>query len=216
MPDRNNGPNTERTSAGRFARGNAGRPRGARHKTTLAVEALLEGEAEGLTRKAVEMAMAGDTTALRLCMERICPPRKDAPVQGAKFIYIGGRMARLYKGEPPVYMADYEQNYVSNYYAKPDNQIITIKHKMGGYDDNWFPNEHLVPMSGTPVEFGFSTKEIVKRLPTKVCFPDAGKNLEPVEESGKESGKKEAGKKDGEKSGEKKQAGDDQGKKGDR
>ncbi len=81
MPDGNNGPRTDRAADGRFARGNAGRPRGARHKTTLAVEALLEGEAEGLTRKAVEMAMSGDTTALRLCMERICPPRKDAPVQ---------------------------------------------------------------------------------------------------------------------------------------
>ena len=81
MPNGNNGPTTERTSNGRFARGNVGRPRGARHKTTLAVEALLEGEAEGLTRKAVELAMAGDTTALRLCMERICPPCKDVPVQ---------------------------------------------------------------------------------------------------------------------------------------
>ncbi len=81
MPDGNNGPKTGRALNGRFARGNAGRPRGARHKTTLVVEALLDGEAKGLTRKAVEMAMAGDTTALRLCLERICPPRKDAPVQ---------------------------------------------------------------------------------------------------------------------------------------
>jgi hypothetical protein len=41
-----------------------GRPAGSRHRTSLAVEALLEGEAEGLTRKAVEMALGGDTTAL--------------------------------------------------------------------------------------------------------------------------------------------------------
>jgi hypothetical protein len=41
---------------------------------------LLEGEAEGLTRKAVELALNGDTTALRLCLERIMPPRKDKPV----------------------------------------------------------------------------------------------------------------------------------------
>jgi hypothetical protein len=26
------------------------------------------------------MALEGDTTALRLCLERIAPPRKDAPV----------------------------------------------------------------------------------------------------------------------------------------
>ena len=59
----------------------AGRPLGSRHKTTLAVEALLDGEAEGLTRKAVDMAMAGDTTALRLCIERVAPVRKGRPVK---------------------------------------------------------------------------------------------------------------------------------------
>lgn len=65
---------------GKFAPGNPGKPRGARHKLTRAVEELLEGEAEGLTRKAVELALDGDTTALRLCLERIAPPRKDTPV----------------------------------------------------------------------------------------------------------------------------------------
>lgn len=58
----------------------AGKPKGTRHRTTRAVEALLEGEAENLTRKAVELALDGDTTALRLCIERICPVRKDAPI----------------------------------------------------------------------------------------------------------------------------------------
>jgi len=57
-----------------------GKPKGARHKATLAALELLDGEAESLTRKAVELAMEGDTTALRLCLERIAPPRKDAPV----------------------------------------------------------------------------------------------------------------------------------------
>ena len=41
----------------------AGKPAGARNKTTLAVEALLDGEAEGLTRKAIELANAGDIAA---------------------------------------------------------------------------------------------------------------------------------------------------------
>jgi hypothetical protein len=59
----------------------AGRPQGSRHKTTLAMEELLDGEAEKLTRKAVELALAGDGQALRLCIERIIPPRKDRPVQ---------------------------------------------------------------------------------------------------------------------------------------
>ena len=79
MPEsnRNNGRNTD----GTFGKGNPGKRHGIRHKTTLAIQALLDGEGEALTRKAVEMALAGDTTALRLCLERIAPPRKDSPVR---------------------------------------------------------------------------------------------------------------------------------------
>jgi hypothetical protein len=55
----------------------AGRPRGARNRATLAAEALLEGEAEALTRKAIELALGGDITALRLCLDRIVPPRRE-------------------------------------------------------------------------------------------------------------------------------------------
>jgi hypothetical protein len=73
---RNSGRNTD----GTFASGNSGKPRGARHRATQAVLALLDGQAEALTRKAVDMALYGDVTALRLCLERIAPPRKDAPV----------------------------------------------------------------------------------------------------------------------------------------
>lgn len=63
-----------------FRPGNPGKPKGIRHKVTQAVEALLDGEADKLTRKAVELALEGDTVALRLCLERICPPRKSRPV----------------------------------------------------------------------------------------------------------------------------------------
>lgn len=71
-----------RKTDGTFAAGNTlgGRTKGSRHKTTLAIEALLEGEAEGLTRKAIEMAMEGDTVALRLCLDRLSPARKDVPI----------------------------------------------------------------------------------------------------------------------------------------
>ncbi len=69
------------TTRGRpFQAGNAGRPKGARNRATVAMEALLEGEAEKLARRAVEMALEGDTTALRLCMHRILPARKDRHV----------------------------------------------------------------------------------------------------------------------------------------
>jgi hypothetical protein len=74
--------NNAATTRGRpFAKGNPGRPRGARHRVTLAAEALLDGEAEALTRKAIELALAGDVIALRLCLDRILPPRRERPVE---------------------------------------------------------------------------------------------------------------------------------------
>jgi hypothetical protein len=68
-----------------FVKGQSGNPAGkktgTRHAVTWAVEMLLEGEAEALTRKAVSMALAGDTVALRLCLDRIAPPRREALVE---------------------------------------------------------------------------------------------------------------------------------------
>jgi hypothetical protein len=59
----------------------AGKPPGARHRATMAAEALLDGEVQALTRKAIERALEGDGVALRLCLERILPARKDRPVK---------------------------------------------------------------------------------------------------------------------------------------
>jgi Family of unknown function (DUF5681) len=77
-----------------FERGRSGNPGGrrlgSRNKATLAAAALLAGESEALTRKAVEMALAGDPTAMRLCMERVLPPCRERtikfslpPIEGA-------------------------------------------------------------------------------------------------------------------------------------
>jgi hypothetical protein len=57
-----------------------GRPRGARNRATLLVQNLLAEEAEAIGRKAVEMAKGGDLAAIRLCMARLAPARKDEPV----------------------------------------------------------------------------------------------------------------------------------------
>jgi len=73
--------NATNTRGKPFAKGNPGKPKGARHKVSRAVEALLDGQAEELTRKAIERALAGDAVALRLCLDRICPPRRDRPVE---------------------------------------------------------------------------------------------------------------------------------------
>ncbi len=74
-----------KASGGRpFQKGRSGNPAGrrpgCRNRATMAAEALLEGDAQALTRKAIELALAGDTTALRLCLERIVPQRKSRSV----------------------------------------------------------------------------------------------------------------------------------------
>jgi hypothetical protein len=71
---------------GKFAPGHVGgpgRPPGSRNKATLAVQELLDGQAEAITQKAVDLALEGDIAALKLCLERICPPRKERAVDVA-------------------------------------------------------------------------------------------------------------------------------------
>lgn len=55
----------------------AGRPKGALNATTRAVQALLDGDAEEIARKAIELAKAGDGPVLRAVLDRIAPARKD-------------------------------------------------------------------------------------------------------------------------------------------
>ena len=69
-----------RNTVGQFASGNSGRPKGSRNTATIALEGLLQGQAEALTQTAVTKALEGDSVALRLCMERIAPAPKDNPV----------------------------------------------------------------------------------------------------------------------------------------
>ena len=69
-----------RNTAGQFTTGNSGKPKGSRNKATLAIESLLQGQAEALTQTAVFKALEGDSVALRLCMERLAPAPKDQPV----------------------------------------------------------------------------------------------------------------------------------------
>ncbi len=74
-----------RGADGRFAPGQsgnpAGRPRGSKNRATRAAQSLLDGEAEALTRKAVELALGGDVAALRFCLSRVTAPRRGPPVE---------------------------------------------------------------------------------------------------------------------------------------
>jgi hypothetical protein len=69
----------------------AGRPRGIKDRRVKFWE-LLEPHAPRLIEKVVQFALEGDTTALRLCLERICPPIK-AQSEPVKFRTLAGSFA---------------------------------------------------------------------------------------------------------------------------
>jgi hypothetical protein len=66
-----------------FAPGNTlgrGRPKGSRNKAKSPEQATLDEYAPHLTRKCIALAMQGDRSALRICMERVSPARRGSRI----------------------------------------------------------------------------------------------------------------------------------------
>lgn len=67
-----------------FKKGQSGNPagkrKGSRNRASRVLDELMDGEAEAITRTAIDQAKEGNPVALRLCMERIMPARKDRPI----------------------------------------------------------------------------------------------------------------------------------------
>jgi hypothetical protein len=57
----------------------SGRPSRARQAACVA-EALIGRKTVALTNKLIELALLGDRTALRLCLDRIAPARREPPI----------------------------------------------------------------------------------------------------------------------------------------
>lgn len=64
-----------------FGPGNPGKPKGARHKTTLLAEKLMQDDAENIVNAVLAAAKGGDMTAARIVLDRIAPARRDSPVR---------------------------------------------------------------------------------------------------------------------------------------
>jgi hypothetical protein len=58
----------------------AGKPAGARNKSTRMVLAIMERGAKEITEAVVKLAKDGDLSAARLVIERLLPPAKDRPI----------------------------------------------------------------------------------------------------------------------------------------
>ena len=59
----------------------AGRPRGSRNRKTMLLQNMLDDDGEAILQQAIDMAKAGNTFALRLCLERLLPKRRHEPVE---------------------------------------------------------------------------------------------------------------------------------------
>ena len=57
-----------------------GKPKGARHKTTLLAEKLMQDDAENIVNAVLTAARDGDMAAARIVLDRILPARRDNPV----------------------------------------------------------------------------------------------------------------------------------------
>lgn len=129
-------------------------------------------------------------------------------IEEAQWIYIGGRMAPPYRGEPPVYIADLEGNVVSCCYLDPGNHLLTLRHPRARSDQNWWMTE-ACPEPGTEVKMTVHTRKPAlvvareerlareraagkqpkgppKELP---ALPASGDNPPPVQREGEGKGK---------------------------
>jgi hypothetical protein len=66
-----------RDGSGRFANGNPGRRPGSRNRVNAALDKLFSGSAAKVARATIQAAQDGDTTAMRLVLERAFPAPKD-------------------------------------------------------------------------------------------------------------------------------------------
>lgn len=93
------------------------------------------------------------------CVEDLIIDLKtQEPVADAAWVYLGGRMAQLYKGDPEVFVADFEGNLVSVCYLAPDNHLATMSHGRARDDQNWWTTK-LLPEFGKEVRFVFHRVE---------------------------------------------------------
>jgi hypothetical protein len=58
----------------------SGKPKGARHRVTVALEKLMQADAQTIVRAVLVAAARGDMGAARMVLDRVLPPAKDRHV----------------------------------------------------------------------------------------------------------------------------------------
>ena len=70
----------DKTRGKPFGPGNPGKPKGARHCTTILAEKLMQDDVEGIVKAVVTAAKAGDMAVCRIVLDRLAPVRRGRPV----------------------------------------------------------------------------------------------------------------------------------------
>jgi hypothetical protein len=73
--------NATKTRGKPFAKGNPGRPRGSRNKTTELAEKLLAEDVECVIEAVITAARNGDMTACKIILDRLVPIRRGRPIE---------------------------------------------------------------------------------------------------------------------------------------
>lgn len=110
-------------------------------------EAAEKGGEEGATPKETEEQTV-------LVEDLILDMSTRKTVLDSEWIFLGGRMAAMYRNEPEVFIADFEGNLVSICYLSPENHLATMKHENARDDQNWWISD-LCPPPGTAVKVCF-------------------------------------------------------------
>jgi hypothetical protein len=105
-----------------FLKGNAGRPRGSKNRTTVLAQALLAGQETELVRKAIEVALGGNVPMLTFLLNRVLPKDRLIKIEMPRFDFadeaIGGMSAitgALAKGQITPAEAAALSNLISGY-----------------------------------------------------------------------------------------------------
>jgi hypothetical protein len=114
---------------------------------------------------------------------------KQEAVANCSWVYLGGRMAQIYRNEPEVYIADFEGNLISVCYLSPDNHLATMVHENARDDQNWWTTT-LVPPPDTEVEFVFHKQQPKLHVEREQRLAKAAKkDGEPAKEPAKDAPK---------------------------
>ena len=107
----------------------SGRPKGSVNKYTALSRELMSTKGPEIVEKVIEMALEGDRTCLKMCMDRILPTTKAVELRSGKeggdvVINISGLEAKVIEAES-IEPLEYEEGVIINDYEL-DEKIISV------------------------------------------------------------------------------------------